>query len=238
MWKICWSSGCFKFGDTTRQEPTSTRLLPSVAGTGAAITVPPGQCNSLGVNYADLGGETFLSVLAAMLNVYRDRIENAPCEPETLDTKVRRLPARGCRPRTPSSSLRRKPRARAWRGGLDALLGTVSTPPLSPPCPVLPGQPCRRDGHGQARVQLHPAFQAAGQRKPRAGRPHRLALRPRRQPGLPSPGAQQGAALPTCQRCGRGLQRPAPPLRLPRRGRALGARLATALTPLACNIPR
>lgn len=69
-WKLCWSSGCFPVGSTNTQAPVSQRLTQSrnitFAGGGTCAA------NSLG-SLQSVGGDAFLVLLAATLNVYRVR---------------------------------------------------------------------------------------------------------------------------------------------------------------------
>lgn len=71
------------------QNPVSTRLAAP-----ATVTIASGgNCNALPA-LSSLGGDAFLAVLAATLNVYKDRIDNAACAsatPDYLDTLVRGL---------------------------------------------------------------------------------------------------------------------------------------------------
>lgn len=69
-WKLCWSTGCFPSNSTTAQAPTSVRLTQARTVTWTSN----GTCsaNSLG-SLANVGGDAFLTTLAATLNVYRVR---------------------------------------------------------------------------------------------------------------------------------------------------------------------
>jgi hypothetical protein len=86
-WKICFSSGCFPAGNTTAQQnPANTRLQ-----TKQALAPSNGTCLPALPELDTLGGNIFLSTLAATLNVYRDRIDNAACadsDADYLDTLV------------------------------------------------------------------------------------------------------------------------------------------------------
>lgn len=70
-WKLCWSDGCFDGNSTATQSPVSVRLTKSPAVPAAPA---PASCvaGSLG-DLKDVGGEAFLSTLAATLNVYKVR---------------------------------------------------------------------------------------------------------------------------------------------------------------------
>ncbi len=86
-WKLCWSGGCFASSDTgkTVQNPPAVRLAEK-----KVVTLTSGTCSALPALSA-VGGEAFLSTLAATLNIYRDRINNAACggqEPDYMDTLV------------------------------------------------------------------------------------------------------------------------------------------------------
>jgi len=102
-WKICWSSGCFAANSTTVQDPPAVRLESKT--TVALSQQSPANCAALPPLQA-LGGDVFLSILAATLNVYRDRIDNEACadsRPDYMETlvssKQQQQPAfGGCKP--------------------------------------------------------------------------------------------------------------------------------------------
>lgn len=87
--QICFSSGCFPSpSNTTVQTPAATRLQAAQAITPADTA----QCSAAGLpELSSIGGDAFLAALAATLNVYRDRVDNAPCasaDPDYLDSLV------------------------------------------------------------------------------------------------------------------------------------------------------
>ncbi|KIZ01835.1 hypothetical protein MNEG_6122 [Monoraphidium neglectum] len=85
--KLCFSTGCFTGGGKTTQSPAAVRVQAQ-----ATVTVASGAtCSTALPPLGSLGGEAFLAALAATLNVYKDRIENAKCsgdDADFLDTVV------------------------------------------------------------------------------------------------------------------------------------------------------
>ena len=80
--QLCYSPGCFQQNNPNAQTPAVSKAETTAP---AIVTITTaGQCSSL-PTLPSLGGDAFLSLLAAKLNILKDRIENKPCEPDDPD---------------------------------------------------------------------------------------------------------------------------------------------------------
>ncbi len=85
--KLCYSSGCYVANTNNTASATASSRLPAKA----VVTVASGGSCAALPQLQTLGGNVFLSALAATLNIYKDRIDNLPCggdNPDYMETLV------------------------------------------------------------------------------------------------------------------------------------------------------